>query len=108
MRARREMISFLIEGWEVHGGATSARPVAPSIEREGRKGKQGASESRPVEVSARGRLRRALLGLAGRRHVFPRPAAAADAPASASSGRWARGRSMSAIILPRDHRRCVP
>ena len=47
--------------------ATSARPVAPSMRRGRDKGKQ-ASKSRPVEgVGARLELRRALLGLAGRR-----------------------------------------
>ena len=47
--------------------ATSARPVAPS-KRRGRDRADGASEGRPVEgVGARLELRRALLGLAGRR-----------------------------------------
>ena len=50
--------------------ATSARPVAPS-KRRGRDRADGASEGRPVEgVGARLELRRALLGLAGRRVII--------------------------------------
>ena len=48
--------------------ATSARPVAPSKRRGGGTRADGASDLRHVEgVGARLELRRALLGLAGRR-----------------------------------------